>query len=57
MILSLVSTPPLPGYCSVWSCDLEMANIMLSRVERPVSHALTETCNYTICHDKHMKVT
>ena len=27
-------TPTLPGYCSVWSCDEEQANHMLSRVYR-----------------------
>lgn len=28
-------TPPLPGYCSVWSCDEQLAEQMLTRVQRP----------------------
>lgn len=28
-------TPALPGYCSVWSCDEELAGQMLTRVHRP----------------------
>lgn len=27
-------TPLLPGYCSVWSCDEELADHMLARVQR-----------------------
>ncbi len=31
----VVATLPLPGYCSVWSCDEELAQQMLTRVQRP----------------------
>lgn len=27
-------TPSLPGYCSVWSCDEELADQMLTKVHR-----------------------
>lgn len=32
---SIEPTPPLPGYCSVWSCDEELAEQMTARVKRP----------------------
>ena len=28
------NTPLLPGYCSVWSCDEELADHMLARIQR-----------------------
>lgn len=31
----VVSTPVLPGYCSVWACDEDLAEQMLTRVHRP----------------------
>lgn len=33
-------TPPLPGYCSVWSCDGNVANYMLQRVKRNPSRSV-----------------
>lgn len=30
-------TPLLPGYCSVWSCDDELADHMLTRIQRQIS--------------------
>ena len=42
----IVATPPLPGYVSVWSCDEEIAELMLSNVKRPLSCTLTQSvCN------------
>ena len=32
---SIKPTPPLPGYCSVWSCDEELAEHMITKVQRP----------------------
>lgn len=32
--LRVGQTPMLPGYCSVWSCDEELADHMLARVYR-----------------------
>lgn len=32
---SVMQTPVLPGYCSVWSCDEDLADHMLARVCRP----------------------
>ena len=32
---SVMQTPVLPGYCSVWSCDEDLAEHMLARVCRP----------------------
>ncbi|XP_064390208.1 microtubule-associated protein 9-like [Halichondria panicea] len=36
------STPSLPGYVSVWSCDSELAEFMVDRVDRG-SHLLSHT--------------
>lgn len=33
-------TPPLPGYCSVWSCDGNIATYMLKRVKRSQSRSV-----------------
>lgn len=33
-IFKVEDTPLLPGYCSVWSCDEELADHMLTRVPR-----------------------
>ncbi|KAL5482233.1 hypothetical protein EMCRGX_G022532 [Ephydatia muelleri] len=33
-------TPPLPGYCSVWSCDGNIATYMLQRVKRSNSRSV-----------------
>lgn len=30
------NTPLLPGYCSVWSCDEELADHMLARIQRQI---------------------
>lgn len=38
-------TPTLPGYCSVWSCDEELAELMLERVKRG-PYALSDVQNY-----------
>lgn len=35
--VAMNQTPLLPGYCSVWSCDEELADHMLARVHRQVS--------------------
>lgn len=34
-------TPALPGYVSVWSCDSELANILVDKVDRR-THLLSE---------------
>jgi hypothetical protein len=35
--VALKETPLLPGYCSVWSCDEELASHMLAHVQREMS--------------------
>ena len=32
---SIKPTPSLPGYCSVWSCDEELAEQITAKVQRP----------------------
>lgn len=50
------STPSVPGYCSIWSCDMELASYITSHVPRGNKALLTDVKtfneqNYTICHD------
>lgn len=33
-LVKIEKTPLLPGYCSVWSCDEELADHMLARIQR-----------------------
>ena len=33
-------TPSLPGYCSVWSCDEQLADHMTARVHRGTAYSL-----------------
>ena len=43
-------TPVLPGYCSVWSCDEELADHMLANVYRPSPNTLHyEWMKYDYC--------
>lgn len=39
-------TPPLTGYCSVWSCDEDMAKFFVSKVRRSGSFDLSDIHSY-----------
>lgn len=39
-------TPPLTGYCSVWSCDEDMAKFFVSKVRRSGSFDLSDIRSY-----------
>lgn len=39
-------TPPLAGYCSVWSCDQDMAKFFVGKVKRSGSFDLSDTFSY-----------
>ena len=50
------STPTVPGYCSIWSCDLELASYITGHVPRGDKELGDVTPfseqNFTICHDQ-----
>ena len=52
-------TPTLPGYCSVWSCDLDMTRYFVGQLRRSGSFDLSNTHTYnmdnthTSHHHKH----
>lgn len=44
-VIEARKTPTLPGYCSVWSCDEELADHLLASVYRP-SHTTPQDTQY-----------
>ena len=37
LVLCAVLTPSVPGYCSVWCCDKELAPSIVKKIKRPNS--------------------